>query len=544
MNSYWIPSGTIQYFSNPQNTFFAPQRYNDPFGGFVDLIYYSDYYLLLQRTQDALGNISSVVSYDFRLLQPTELQDPNDNISVMAYDILGMPVGMAVKGKGTQGDDLMGFSADLTTTQKNNFFANPRASAVSLLGNATARYIYDYESLPLRVATILREEHVTVDPNNLQRQIAIEYSDGLGRLLMKKAMAEPGNAKTIVGGVVTIVNTTDRWVASGRTILNNKSKPIRQYEPYFSANSQYETEPQLVEIGYSPTLFYDALGRVIRTTMPDGTYSYTTFDAWEQTVYDAADTVVGSQWAADRTTVNGVAGSLVSIPEEVDAYTKSLAHAETPTTIYTDSLARAIYTRQRLLPSSGGAGGDINTYTKLDIEGNPRQIIDPRGLTQLTYQYDMLGNQIYQNSMDNGEAWLVNDAFGKPIYSCDTVGKETQINYDILHRPETTVVMIGGSPKLTNQIVYGEGQTNDKLLNLRGKPFETYDSSGKTTALEYDFKGNVLSSQTEIIEDGTITDVDWATSPTLSTELFITSTTYDGLNRPKTQTDPDNNLHE
>ena len=146
--------------------------------------------------------------------------------------------------------------------------------------------------------------------------------------------------------------------------------------------------------------------------------------------------------------------------------------------------------------------------------------------------------------MDNGEAWLVNDAFGKPIYSCDTVGKETQINYDILHRPETTVVMIGGSPKLTNQIVYGEGQTNDKLLNLRGKPFETYDSSGKTTALEYDFKGNVLSSQTEIIEDGTITDVDWATSPTLSTELFITSTTYDGLNRPKTQTDPDNNLHE
>ena len=57
----------------------------------------------------------------------------------------------------------------------------------------------------------------------------------------------------------------------------------------------------------------------------------------------------------------------------------------------------------------------------------------------------MLGNQIYQNSMDNGEAWLVNDAFGKPIYSWDTVGKETQIYYDVLHRPETIVVMIGGS---------------------------------------------------------------------------------------------------
>lgn len=535
INTYWIPSGTIQYFSNPQNSFYAPQRYNDPFGGFVELTYYSDYYLLLESTKDALNNEVSVVNYDFRLLRPIELKDLNDNLSEMAYDILGMPVGMAVKGKGTQGDDLTGFVPDLNTTQKNNFFSNPRGNATLLLANATARYIYDYESTPLRVATILREEHVAVDPNNLNAQIAVEYSDGLGRLLMKKVMAEQGEAKKLISGVLTVVNTSDRWVGTGRTILNNKSKPIRQYEPYFSDGCQYESEPQLVDIGYSPTLYYDSVGRVIRTDMPDGTYSYTTFDAWEQTVYDAGDTVNTSPWKVDRSG----GGSLATIPEEVDALTKSLNYANTPTTIYTDSLARAIYTRQRLTGTQF-----VHTYTVLDIEGNPRSIIDPRGLTQLTYQYDMLGHQIYQNSMDSGEAWLLHDAFGKPIYSCDNINKQTRITYDIAHRPLHTIVQMGVVNKMISQIIYGEGQTNDKTLNLRGKPYETYDGSGKTTVVEYDFRGNVLHSQTEIIEDGTLTDVDWLSPPTLSTYIYTTLTAYDALNRPKTQTDPDNNLHE
>ena len=54
-------------------------------------------------------------------------------------------------------------------------------------------------------------------------QSAFEYSDGTGNVLVKKVQAEPEQP----GGPL-------RWVASGKTILNNKGKPVKQYEPYFS----------------------------------------------------------------------------------------------------------------------------------------------------------------------------------------------------------------------------------------------------------------------------------------------------------------------
>jgi len=54
-------------------------------------------------------------------------------------------------------------------------------------------------------------------------QAAFEYSDGMGAVLVKKVQAEPESD----GGPL-------RWIASGKTVLNNKAKPVKQYEPYFS----------------------------------------------------------------------------------------------------------------------------------------------------------------------------------------------------------------------------------------------------------------------------------------------------------------------
>ena len=57
----------------------------------------------------------------------------------------------------------------------------------------------------------------------------ITYSDGGGNVVQDKVSAEPGD----VGGFYT----SPRWVGSGRTVLNNKGLPARQYEPFFSATS-------------------------------------------------------------------------------------------------------------------------------------------------------------------------------------------------------------------------------------------------------------------------------------------------------------------
>ena len=96
--------------------FYLPQAHLDPFGQYTRLNYDS-YNVLLAQTQDALGN-TVVARNDYRFLQPAEVTDPNGNHVETAFDVLGMVVGIAVKGKvGTNGvsesgDSFVQFTAD------------------------------------------------------------------------------------------------------------------------------------------------------------------------------------------------------------------------------------------------------------------------------------------------------------------------------------------------------------------------------------------------------------------------------------------------
>lgn len=87
---------------------------------------------------------------------------------------------------------------------------------------------------------------------------------------------------------------------SGRTVYNNKGLPVKQYEPYFSNTADYEQESEAREFGVSPLLYYDALGRNIRTEHPDGSFEKVEFDCWQQKSYDRNDTVKDSSWYSDR----------------------------------------------------------------------------------------------------------------------------------------------------------------------------------------------------------------------------------------------------
>ena len=190
-----------------------------------------------------MGNTTSVTQFDFRVLAPREMQDINDNLSEVFFDVLGLPTAMAVKGKGNEGDNLTGFTdtlanpelADLAT-----FFDQAdldEAQARTWLGNATARHVYYFGETrnadgtitwgthPACACGILREQHVSQLAPGEQSplQAAFEYSDGMGSVVVKKVQAEPEKPGQPM-----------RWVASGKTILNNKGKPVKQYEPYFS----------------------------------------------------------------------------------------------------------------------------------------------------------------------------------------------------------------------------------------------------------------------------------------------------------------------
>lgn len=534
-NAWWIRSGIAGFNIDAATHFYLPEKYTDPFGNETNL-QFDPYDLFIQKSWDALLNVTDVVSFDYRILAPLEVRDINDNLSEVVFDILGMPAAMAVKGKGNEGDNLNNVSTEIDETLIIPFFTNTgydEMQSKNFLGNATARYVYylgettvsgniTYASHPAAVAAITREKHVTqlkaTDENRLQ--IAFQYADGSGAVIAAKAQAEP---ETEHGPL--------RWITNGKTILNNKGKPVKQYEPYFTTSHVYD-EP--VEVGVTPVMYYDAPGRLMRTEMPDGTINRVEFSPWQVKSFDANDTVLESRWYRERLTAAvrqvllyapGVSANEIAEAraaeaianiapiEQKDAAKSASIHANTPAQTFLDSLGReviAVAHNKWQTVINGQATiyeEKYLTYTKLDAEGKPLWIKDARANLVMQYVYpyatdnrtepdkrtppsnkyspcyDIAGNLLFQHSMDAGDKWAINDAAGKPIFAWDVYKpQETTAlvenrfyftQYDKLHRPKGLWLKIDNALPIQielfkyNDTTMPNGNPNPNLVQLK-----------------------------------------------------------------------------
>ena len=527
---WWIPAGRVFYSPNSDDGaaaelayarqhFFLPHRYRDPFGE-TATVEFDTHDLLIVCTVDPFVNTVTAEN-DYRVLQPRSLTDPNGNQSEGAFDALGMVAGTAVMGKGgetqVEGDSLEHFNPDLTDDDIRNFLIAPRDSAGDLLGSATTRIIYNLhrykdDNQPVYAATLAREIHLSDlgENQNSPIQISFTYSDGFGREVQTKVQAEPGGAPqrepsddpTLPGPLVidpetgkpAQAHTDTRWAGNGRTIYNNKGKPIKKYEPFFSATHLFEPEPEMVETGVTPILFYDPLTRVVATLHPNHTYEKVVFDPWQQTRYDVNDTVrqddpgrdadVGvffsclpeedfrPTWHALRTDPAHAAALAKKYNNpmrrdwEKEAARKAQAHDDTPTIVHFDALGRPFLTIADNGIDAEGVEQKYRTRVDLDIEGNQRRVIDARNRPVMVYDYDMLGNRIHQTSMDAGERWMLSDVTGNPIRAWDSRGHYFSTHYDALRRPVRNFVhgtdidhsdpRILGDPIFCEWIRYGE----------------------------------------------------------------------------------------
>ena len=604
---WWIPSGRIflspgstdtpaQELAHTRQHFFLPRRYRDPFHtnaiSTESFVSYDAHDLLMVETRDALDNVVTAataddaggiaVRIDYRVLQPYWMTDPNGNRTAVAFDVLGMVVGTAVMGKPlpapVEGDSLEGFEADLTEAEILDHLAIPLADPQAVLGRATTRFVYDLfayqrtknqpEPQPAAVYTFVRQTHDSdpVPARGVKIQHGFSYSDGFGREIQKKIQAEPGpvpkrdaDGKIIVGPdgqpVMTLDDFSPRWIGSGWTVFNNKGKPVRQFEPFFTGTHRFEFEAR---IGVSPVLFYDPVGRVVATLHPNYTWEKVVFDPWRQEAWDVSDTVLVADPKADpdvgdffrrlpdadylptwHTQRQG--GALG--PQEQAAAGKAAIHARTPSVAHADSLGRcflAVAHNRFKFSNTPLADPPTEEFHRtrviFDIEGNQREVTDAKDRVAMRYDYDMLGTRTHQASMEAGERWMLGDVAGKPIRAWDSRGHAFRTAYDALRRPLRSFVQ-GADPQhpateiLFGKTEYGEAQPNDVQLNLRTKPFRQSDSAGLATSEGYDFKGNLLRSSRQLAQNHK-TILDWSSTPGLDQETFTSRTSYDALNRP------------
>lgn len=642
-NHWWIPAGraflspnindtVAQELTYAQNNFFLPLRYRDPFNN-TSTVTYDTYNLLIVDTRDPLGNRvtagerkldgsldSTKPGNDYRVLQAQRIMDPNRNRTEVAFDALGLVAGTAVMGKPEEnmGDSLTGFNADLADSTISNHLSNPLSNPHAILGSASTRLVYDLFAYqrstaeanpqPTVSCTLARETHVSdLEPGKATKiQHSFSYSDGFGREIQKKIQAKAGpvpkrdaEGKIIIspGGQpeMTTGNKSPRWVGSSWTIFNNKGKPVRQYEPFFTDTHRFEFG---VQVGVSPILFYDPLERVIATLHPNHTYEKVRFDPWSQVTWDVNDTVLTDP-RKDTDIAGYTAPFFASMPagtasawqtwheqrkigalgvQEKAAAAKASAHADTPATVYLDTLGRPFLTvtlNKVSCPNHALDGTEEKLYTRveLDIEGNERAVrdamhdysdaagnsaVDELGRIVMRYDYDMLGNRIHQASMEAGQRWMLSDIAGNPIRAWDSLGHSFRTQHDPLRRPIRIYVTGADSNNpnrelLTERLVYGEQYPNAEQSNLRGVPCLHLDQAGAVNTLALDYKGNplntwrriaaeykqaiswetvdsVLPSGSTTLLDSTVLEA--ALRLLLENETYMSRTAYDALNRP------------
>ncbi|MBO3752678.1 hypothetical protein J5X84_42075 [Streptosporangiaceae bacterium NEAU-GS5] len=619
---WWSPSGRMFYSPGPADPaatelaharahFFLPSRYRDPFHTAAvsteQFVTYDRYDLLVLETLDALGNRVTAgvratdptlplvsAANDYRALQPVLVMDPNRNRVVIAFDALGAVAGTAVMGKPeelpAQGDRLTtGFAADLTQAQIDAVLADPTGPiGATLLGDATTRVVRDLTAYqrsagpvggpPTPTVTFAREQHLnapTPADSDGRIQVELSYADGFGRPIQVKVRAEPGPGPQRDGTGAIVVGSNGlplptpgdvdpRWVGTGWVVFNNKGKPVREYEPFFTDTHHFESD---VRIGVGILRCYDPQDRMVVTLHPDHTWQKVVFDPWRQETWDVNDTMLAADPAADpevgphfariaateylptwyalRTDPAAAAAFAAHYPDpadrqhETEAAERTRPHAATPTVAHADALGRTVATiahnrfRYTHAPAADPPVEKFHqTRVVLDIENQQREIIDAKERAAARYTYDLLGGRIGRFSMDAGEVRTLPDAAGHPCYVWDGPDRRLRTTYDTLRRPIGTYLRAGDDPEvLIERTVYGETRPDPELGNLRGKVVEVHDQAGVVVTDAFDFKGNVLSSSRRLAQDyaGTI---DVAAGMALEAETFTSRTYYDALNRP------------
>jgi RHS repeat-associated protein len=534
----------------------------DSLGHDATIAYDKPYRLLQSEVTDPVG-LKTTAGYDYRVLQPREVTDPNNNHTRFGFTPLGLLKDTWVLGKPANAE------------------GDKNRPSVSIEYDFLA---FADRGQPISVRSICQVHHDTETdvplPQRDETITGVEYSDGFGRLLQTRTQAENvvfgedlnfGNqvlpaAQTDPGGdavghVVTDPANKPRVVVSGWQTYDNKGRVVEKYEPFFSEGWEYRP-PIDAQLGQRATIFYDPRGQMIRTLHPDGSEQRVIYGVptdlrnpdvftptpWETYTYDANDNSGRTHPAASTSYQN---------------------HRNTPVGTTVDALGRTVETVERNGPNP--ATDWYVSRSAYDIRGNLISVTDPLKRVVFEYVYSLTNRPLRVESIDAGIRRSVLDAVGNVVETRDSKGALLLRAVDVLNRPIRMWARDGTGQPLTlrERLVYGDstdaGLTTVQAAakNILGKPYQHYDEAGLLAFETYDFKGNVRERSRQVIGDNAILTVfkpsppkwqvkalraDWQPPQGMTLEAYAnglldltvyrTSLTYDALNRVRTMLYP------
>jgi RHS repeat-associated protein len=485
-----------------------------------DTVITCDAYGLLPTEVRTARDLKTEASYNYRVLQPALVTDPNGNRTAVRFTPLGLPAGTAVMGKVGEsvGDTLedpgmrfvycftpyvrfdlgLALLPDLRSGVLPNTLRADLAdrgitlpATVSLVevdadqlwhvsGELVSLLIQragerlSVESQPITVRRIRRVHHVhdTIVPLSERDEIieTIEYSDGFGRLLQTRTQVED----VIFGDA-----------AFGGAIL-----PIAQREGHggdvVGMMNRDRTAPNVVVSGWQ---VYDNKGRVVEKYEPffaEGWLYQWEADATKgqhaTMVYDPRGRVIRTinPNGSEQRVIYGEPVDLENperftpTPWEVYTYdandnsgrtheTESRSyqhHWNTPSSIVVDGLGRVVRSvaRTRGPRPVDSPVEEHHTTSTYDIRGNLLTVTDQLGQVAFEHVYDLANRSLRVKSIDAGVRRNALDAASNLLERRDSKGALVLHAYDELNRPAHLWACNGAGQQLTlrERLIYGD----------------------------------------------------------------------------------------
>jgi RHS repeat-associated protein len=438
---WWNPGDELGYAGS--DGFFRRQASRDPFGGTVTAAD-DPYHLFAAEVTDQLGN-ETVAVPDYQALDYCRITDPNGSVAEFCFDPLG--VVLATSHHGSEGGRQAGFPplAGWQVPAVPPLLATVTADPAGYLKQAATAFAYDplawtgsitadalrpagvdtlalwadlvgrgylssggavterYRAARRRGAVVLSAPFAAVSARVAELLAAVPCGRPVAGLLLTAAgypAASGGDILTrlayydgfqrVLQAKLSTGTPEEPWLASGTVRYDAKGQPRRQFEPYFCGSAQYDPDEAAAKLGVSSVLHYDALGRLVRTDTPLGTFRAVVYgrdrtgggSPWTVAAYDENDTLPLSQY------YSALMAAVAPDPAEKQVAERAALCADSPVRHCLDPAGRvvrtvsqdaAVVTAERLRQFGTGAGRLLDALTEVGyLDGQGRFTVDFR----------------------------------------------------------------------------------------------------------------------------------------------------------------------